>query len=165
VESPESAGRTITRDNWFEIVAQLSMPARSLAERCHAVNDEDSVVLMIDPGFLSMASKATQERLVAQLQRLGVRQPVRFEVGDTSAAAEPVRDKPAGPTELPSPSPEAPVETPAQVRERNEQAAAEAREQSLRGHPAARVISERAGAKMIQESVRPREDHGAVNEP
>ncbi|HSH83749.1 MAG TPA: hypothetical protein VK979_01115, partial [Guyparkeria sp.] len=163
VEGQASGGRTITPDNWFEIVAQLSMPARSLAERCHAINDDDSVVLVIDPGFLSMASKATQERLVAQLQRLGVHQPLRFEVGDTSAAAAPVRAKPAGAPH--QPSPDAPVETPAQIRERNEQAAAEAREQSLRDHPAARVIAERAGAELIRESVRPLEDHGAVNEP
>ncbi|RRQ23691.1 DNA polymerase III subunit gamma/tau [Guyparkeria sp. SCN-R1] len=172
MESQASSGRTITPDNWFEIVAQLSMPARSLAERCHAINDDDSVILVIDPGFLSMASKATQERLVAQLQRLGVQHPVRFEVGETSAAAAPERAKPAVASGEPSPQPDAPgyaqgetpVETPAQIRERNEQAAAEAREQSLRDHPAARVVAERAGAELIRESVRPVDDHGAVNE-
>lgn len=160
----QGGGRTITPENWFDIVAQLSMPARSLAERCHAVNDEDSVVLVIDPGFLSMASKATQERLVAQLQRLGVHQPVRFEVGDTSAAAAPVQATPSGAPQQPSPSPDVPVETPAQIRERNEQAAAEAREQSLRDHPAAQVIGERAGAELIRESVRPIDGHDTVNE-
>lgn len=168
MESEASGGRTITPGNWFEVVAQLSMPARSLAERCHAVNDGDSVVLVIDPGFLSMASKATQERLVAQLQRLGVQQPVRFEVGETSAAAAPVQPRAAPAPAESSPQPDDPVctavETPAQTRERNEQAAAEAREQSLRHHPAARVIAERAGAELIRESVRPVDDHGAVNE-
>lgn len=49
----------------------------------------------------------------------------------------------------------APIETPAEIRERNEQAAAEAREASLREHPAARVLVERAGAELIQESLRP----------
>ncbi|WP_322520581.1 DNA polymerase III subunit gamma/tau [Guyparkeria halophila] len=162
--SQPGGGWTITPENWFEIVAQLSMPARSLAERCHAVNDEDSVVLVIDPGFLSMASKATQERLVAQLERLGVHQPVRFEVGDTSAVAAPVQGTPSGAPQQPSPSPDVPVETPAQIRERNEQATAEAREQSLRDHPAARVIGERAGAELIRESVRPIDGHHTVNE-
>ncbi len=166
--SQASGGRMITSDNWFEIVAQLSMPARSLAERCHAVNEDDSVVLVIDPGFLSMASKATQERLVAQLQRLGVHQPVRFEVGETSAAAAPAQARPAaasgGTSAQPDASGETPVETPAQIRERNEQAVAEAREQSLRDHPAARVIAERAGGQLIRESVRPVDDYGAINE-
>ncbi|MFI9654283.1 DNA polymerase III subunit gamma/tau [Guyparkeria sp. GHLCS8-2] len=171
--SSSSGGRMITPENWCEIVAELSMPARNLAERCHAINDDDAVVLVIDPGFLSMASKATQERLVAQLKRLGVQQPVRFEVGDTSAAATPVRAKPAekigptGPTGAPReslPPPVGAVETPAQIRERNEQADAEAREQSLRDHPVARVIAERAGAELIRESVRPVDEHGAVNE-
>ncbi len=174
--SSSSGGRMITPENWCDIVAELSMPARNLAERCHAINDDDAVVLVIDPGFLSMASKATQERLVAQLKRLGVQQPVRFEVGDTSAAATPVRAKPAekvGPTGPAGPAgapreslspPVGAVETPAQIRERNEQADAEAREQSLRDHPAARVIAERAGAELIRESVRPLDEHGAVNE-
>ncbi|MFI9651345.1 DNA polymerase III subunit gamma/tau [Guyparkeria halopsychrophila] len=182
VEAPDagassaSRGQTITPENWFEIVAQLSMPARSLAERCHAINDDGAAVLVIDPGFLSMASKATQERLVAQLKRLGVHQPVRFEVGDTSAAAPPVRTKPVDAVEATGPTgstgappesstpPAAPVETPAQIRERNEQADAAAREQSLRDHPAARVIAERAGAELIRESVRSIDDHGVVNE-
>ncbi len=177
-------GLTITAENWVEIVARLSMPARSLAERCHATREDDAVVLVIDPGFRSMASKATQERLVAQLERLGVREPVRFVVGNTSAVSAPVRpepdrlgqgepsipDAPPAPAveragEMPGGAPQpAVMETPAQVRERNERAAAEAREASLREHPAARVLTERAGARLIHESVRPLDEHGTVNE-
>ncbi|MFW6021097.1 MAG: hypothetical protein ACOCPR_03295, partial [Guyparkeria sp.] len=182
----QGGGRLITPENWFEIVGQLSMPARSLAERCHATNEDDSVVLVIDPGFRSMASKATQERLVAQLERLGVNQPVRFVVGDSSAVSAPVapsgRTAPTGPEESmassersahagqsvqpgqPAPPSSPAFETPAEVRERNERAAREARVASLREHPAAQVLSERAGAELIQESVRPLGDHGAVNE-
>ncbi|MFP4462248.1 MAG: DNA polymerase III subunit gamma/tau [Guyparkeria sp.] len=179
----QGGGRLITPENWFEIVGQLSMPARSLAERCHATNEDDSVVLVIDPGFRSMASKATQERLVAQLERLGVNQPVRFVVGESSAVSAPVapagQTAPAGPEESmassersahagqtgqPAPPSSPAFETPAEVRERNERAAREARVASLREHPAAQVLSERAGAELIQESVRPLGDHGAINE-
>ncbi|MCL7750023.1 DNA polymerase III subunit gamma/tau [Guyparkeria hydrothermalis] len=196
-----AGGRSITPENWFEIVGQLSMPARSLAERCHATNEDDTVVLVIDPGFRSMASKATQERLVAQLERLGVTQPVRFMVGETSAVSAPVpptvhasanaeptepadsspahgQPDPAGQPQRnghvgddlggqagqPAPAPSGAMETPAEVRERNERAEAQARVTSLREHPAAQVLAERAGAQLIQESVRPLGGHGTVNE-
>ncbi|KTG17890.1 MULTISPECIES: DNA polymerase III subunit gamma/tau [unclassified Guyparkeria] len=172
-DSPQPAdGLMITPDNWADVVGRLSMPARSLAERCHATTDEDSVVLVIDPGFRSMASKATQERLTAQLARLGVRQPVRFVVGDASTAAPvapPAQAAAVAPAaEPPAAEPAAPamaaVETPAQMRERNEQAEAEAREASLREHPAASVLAERAGAELIRESVRPIDGPGTVND-
>ncbi|MFN2381648.1 MAG: DNA polymerase III subunit gamma/tau [Guyparkeria sp.] len=174
-QAPASGGRAITPENWFEVVAQLSMPARSLAERCHAINEDDAVVLVIDPGFRSMASRGTQERLVTQLQRLGISQPVRFVVGGAANAPVPAArpaaslDPSAAPVETVARTSaekpvETPVETPAQIRERNEQAAEEARERSLRDHPAARVIAERAGAELIRESVRPMGDHGAINE-
>jgi len=169
-EPPVDAGMTITADNWAEIVSRLTMPARSLAERCHASNDGEVAVLIIDPGFRSMASKATQERLVAQLERMGVRHPVRFVIGDASSAASvpapAVEAEPAVAESAPS-APQAaptPLETPAEIRERNERAEAQAREASLRDHPAASVLAERAGGELIGESVRPVDGHGTVNE-
>ncbi|MCL7744038.1 DNA polymerase III subunit gamma/tau [Guyparkeria hydrothermalis] len=177
-----AGGLTIKPENWAEIVGRLTMPARSLAERCRATNDNDSVVLVIDPGFRSMASKATQERLVGQLERLGVKQPVRFVIGDASSAAPtpnpaPIASPdpaPVAPMDAPVPAdtppappeafPEAAVETPAEIRERNEQAESEARVASLREHPAAGVLAERAGAELIRESVRPLDGHGTVNQ-
>ena len=164
-DAERADGVTITADNWAEIVGRLSMPARSLAERCHATNDGDVIVLVIDPGVRSMASKATQERLVAQLERIGVRQPVRFVIGDSSSA--PAMTPATPEPEMPAAAPQqasAPMETPAEIRERNEQAAAEAREASLREHPAASVLTERAGAELIRESVRPLDGHGTINE-
>lgn len=150
--------------NWAEIVSRLAMPARSLAERCHASDEGDSVLLTIDPGFRSMASKGTQDRLVSQLKRLGVTQAVRFVFGETSspypAATVPA---PQGATGSPSAGVEGP--TPAEIRERNEQADQQARVDSVRQHPAARVMAERAGAELIPESVRPVEGaNGSVNE-
>jgi len=164
-------GLAITPENWAEVVGRLSMPARSFAERCHATIDEDSVVLVIDPGFRSMASKATQERLTVQLQRLGVRQPVRFMIGDTAGTtvkSEPISTgsvgDPVGARDVGGAGVSAPLQTPADARERDERVDAETRETSLREHPAAGVLRERAGGELIRESVRPVDGHGTVNE-
>lgn len=169
-----SGAVTIAPDNWAGIVARVPMPARNLAERCHVTIEDDAVVLVIDPDFRSMASPATRERLTTQLDRLGVTQPVRFRVGDVSdnipsnfqgncqsndQGGEPAPSQ--GGPEAPMvesaalPPAAASIETPAEIRERNEQAAAEAREASLREHPAVRVLVERTGAELIQESLRP----------
>ncbi len=154
----EEPGRRIDPENWPEIVSRLPMPARSLAERCHASLDGETVVLTIDPGFRSMASKGTQDRLVAQLKRLGVSQPLRFVFG-TAPERPSVEDRPARPAQ---PAPEGP--TPAEIREQNERAAEAARVESIRSHPAARVLTERAGARLLPDSVRPVEAGGHANE-
>ncbi|MFP4638958.1 MAG: DNA polymerase III subunit gamma/tau [Guyparkeria sp.] len=152
VDSP----RAFDPDRWPELVSRLPMPARSLAERCHASLDSDTVVLTIDPGFRSMASKSTQDRLVTQLKRLGVTQPVRFVFGS------PVERRAEA-----APAPRAPAvdgPTPAEIREQNERAARDAREQSVRSHPSARVLTERAGAELLPDSVRPVEQGEHANE-
>ncbi len=150
--------------NWAEIVSRLAMPARSLAERCHASDEGDTVLLTIDPGFRSMASKGTQDRLVSQLKRLGVTQAIRFVFGEASPPSRAVTESaPQGAIDTPSGPVEGP--TPAEIRERNEQAEQQARIDSVRQHPAARVMAERADAELILESVRPVEGaNGSVNE-
>jgi DNA polymerase-3 subunit gamma/tau len=142
--APPRDGVSITPANWPELVVRLPMPARSLAERCTVAEEDGVVVLTIDPGFRSMASKATQDRLVTQLERMGVHSPLRFVVGDAAApeTARPTAAPPDGPT-------------PAEIRERNERAARAERVESVQSHPAARVLAERAGAELLADSVRP----------
>ncbi|MFO7581534.1 DNA polymerase III subunit gamma/tau [Guyparkeria sp.] len=154
--SGENDAWRIDAGNWPDVVSRLPMPARSLAERCHASLDSETLVLTIDPGFRSMASKGTQDRLVTQLKRLGVTQPVRFVFGTAAERSAP--DRPARPAS----GVEGP--TPAEIREQNERAAQEAREESVRSHPAARVLTERAGARLLPDSVRPVEEGEHVNE-
>ncbi|MGM0515983.1 MAG: DNA polymerase III subunit gamma/tau [Pseudomonadota bacterium] len=150
--APSREGVSITPANWPEMVTRLPMPARSLAERCTVAEEDGVVVLTIDPGFRSMASKATQDRLVTQLERMGVSSPVRFVVGDAASAPAPEAARPA------PAAPEGP--TPAEIRERNEREARAERMESVQSHPAARVLAERAGAELLPDSVRPVETGG-----
>jgi len=145
-------GIRITPASWPDIVTRLPMPARTLAERCTVAEEDGAIVLTIDPGFRSMASKATQDRLVTQLQRMGVSAPLRFVVGDSGGAAT---RAPAPEASRPTPSPAAEGPTPAEIRERNEREAQAARVASVESHPAARVLAERAGAELLPDSVRP----------
>ncbi len=173
--SPEATGESadsmeapgtlrIGAHNWAETVSRLAMPARSLAERCHASDDGDSLLLTIDPGFRSMASKGTQDRLVSQLQRLGTTQAVRFVFGKASSPS-PATTESVSPEATSTPSRAVEGPTPAEIRERNEQADQQARIDSVRQHPAAQVMAERAGAELIPESVRPVDGAGgSVNE-
>ncbi|MDG4867537.1 DNA polymerase III subunit gamma/tau [Guyparkeria sp. 1SP6A2] len=154
-DSMEAPGTLrIGAHNWAETVSRLAMPARSLAERCHASDEGDSLLLTIDPGFRSMASKGTQDRLVSQLKRLGVMQAVRFVFGEASSPS-PTATASASPETTGTPSMAVEGPTPAEIRERNEQADQQARIDSVRQHPAAQVMAERAGAELIPESVRP----------
>lgn len=69
-------------NNWPEVVSELPMPARSLAERCKAGVSGFHLILLVDKSFSSMASASTITRLKNQLLRLNENLSICVEVSN-----------------------------------------------------------------------------------
>lgn len=121
---------------WQRIVPQIRQPARSLADRCRLRVDERGPVLVVDPSFANLMNGTGKARLQNALEvHMDVR-GLRFEIEAQSD------DQPAD-------------QTPAQIREQNEAEQYAADRESVLTHPAAQVLQERAGAELIESSIRP----------
>jgi len=121
---------------WQRIVPQIRQPARSLADRCRLRVDEHGPVLVVDPSFANLMNVSGKTRLQNALEVhmdvRGLRFEIEAQTGDESTD-----------------------QTPAQIREQNEAEQYAADRESVLTHPAAQVLQERAGAELIESSIRP----------
>lgn len=136
----------ITAESWHELAARISQPARALAERCHVQMNGDQIILNVAPGFSVMASAKARASLLKQLSTMVDVSRVRIEV-DAALPVENSGTSGQGPAPLP--------QTPAERRSHNDRQDQQARLESIEAHPAVRVLTERARAEVVLDSVQP----------